>query len=119
MRYECDFPGYEDCFIEVSESWTRSEIRRFYADGDKPEWFEMIKSKIVSINLRTSTGVIDSPEKFVESEVDDMDYQIWQWVSAALIKAHVDVRKLGEAPALRWYEKQGAPATAPNNSTKK
>lgn len=115
MRYQCDIEGYEDCFIELKQSWTRGEIKRFFnQSGD--EWLGLLRSKIETIHLRQANGdVIDTPEKFTNDSVDEVDFVFWRWVQAALQKAIDDLQNLGEENARRWLDGLEKPTTAQDN----
>lgn len=100
MRYDCTIPGFENNFVEVSENWTRGDVRKYFAlKGD--EYMEFIRSKVVAIHLEMSDGVIDSPDKFTNDNIDNVHLGVWRWVGMAIQKGVDDLYALGEANARR------------------
>lgn len=102
MRYTSNVPGFESNFLEVSEHWTRKEVRQFYAVKGE-EYLKLIRSKLVAIHLDTESGVpIDTPDKFTDENTDGVDYLVWRWVSIALNRGIDDLYALGEETARLW-----------------
>lgn len=102
-RYDCDIPGFEDAFVEMSDRWTRGELRKFWeAKGEK--YLAMIGDKIVAIFLPLATGeAIDEPAGLVEEALDDIDIVLWQWFSNVPM-AHIStLNTLGEAAGRRLF----------------
>lgn len=118
MRYDCDYEGYDHCYVEISDSWTRGEIKRFFAsNGD--DFLSILQSKVTAIHLDMNSGVIDSADKLTVENSDNVDMGLWRWFATALNKGVDDLYSLGEANARRWLDAQGKSTTAPDNQTQK
>ena len=116
MRYQCDYEGFENCYVEVSKKWTRGELKLYFrAKGD--EYMELLRSKIAAIYLVTNGDPIDQPDKLTEEASDNVDVTLWRWFATAVNKAVDDMATLGEASARRWLETQDKSASAPNSPT--
>lgn len=106
MRYNSNVPGLEHCFVEISERWTRGDVKNFFAlKGD--EFLALVRSKVVAIHLEAEGGAIDTPDKLTSDNADNVDYQLWRWFSVALQKGVDDLYALGEATARRWLDASG------------
>lgn len=101
MRYECTIPGHEANFVELSDHWTRGDVRQYFAlKGD--EYMDFVRSKIVTIHLQMEDGTaIDTPEKFVNDNIDNVHLHVWRWVGMAIQKGVDDLYALGEVNARR------------------
>ena len=108
MKYQCDIPGFEDCFVELSERWTRGQLTKFFTvNGD--EYLDLIRSKITAIHLTTEDGVIDTPEALTMEATDQVDIWLWKWFGTAIAVGVDELYSMGEAHARRWsgeYAKQ-------------
>lgn len=118
MKYQCDIPGFEECFIDVSERWTRGETSAFFELRDEA-YLALISKKIVALHLvaEPPTGVITEPAQLTPAAVNDIDMMLWKWFSTALNKAVDDLYALGKAHASRWLSAQES-ATTPGASPK-
>jgi hypothetical protein len=108
-RYTCDIPGFEDCFIEFTDAWSRREIRKFYGttdtDDEKEKWLSLIRHKIDVLHIKLMTGLtIDTPSQLTEEALDEMDIRLFHWMNAAIQKAPVDVSELGNAARRRLWD---------------
>lgn len=117
MRYQCDIPGFEDCSFDVSERWTRGEVKAFFAETGEP-YLALIRAKLTAIHLTTVDGTISEPEQLTLAATDNIDLALWKWFSTAINKGVDDLYRMGEAHALRWLGAQ-EPTTARDGSPKR
>ena len=103
MRYVSNIEGLEHCFVEVSERWTRGDVKNFFALKGE-DFLTLVRSKVVAIHLETDGEPIDAPDKLTSDNADNVDYQLWRWFSVALQKGVDDLYALGEANARRWLD---------------
>jgi hypothetical protein len=103
MRYTCNVPGFENCFVEVSERWTRGDVKNFFALKGE-EYLTLLRAKIVAIHLDTDSTPIDDAEKLTSDAADNVDYMLWRWFSVAVQKGVDDLYAMGEASARRWLD---------------
>jgi hypothetical protein len=101
LKYQCDIPGFEDCWFELSERWTRGQVKAFFADRGE-DFLNLIRSKIVAIHFTTDSGAIDHPDQLTVDATDDVDMVLWKWFSTALNTGVDELYSMGEAHARRW-----------------
>lgn len=112
MRVECTEPGFEGNFIELSDVWTRGEMRRFWRketnDEDRREWLSLLQGKITAIHLEAVNGdPITRADQYTDEELERIDNRLWLWVQSALLKAVMDVNDLGNALRRRLWDTSG------------
>ena len=109
MRYDCTEPGFENCWVEFSDAWTRKDMREFWADLETPEqvagWLALVQRKITGCHLATTEGdAITSGADITEQAMDErMDMRLYSWLQSVLIKAATDVAILGKAAGRRLF----------------
>lgn len=107
-KYTCDIPGFEDCWFEISERWTRGELKSFFAEtGDA--YLDLIRRKIVAIHMPTEGDPITEPAHLVNENIDRVDIWVWKWFGTAIAVGVDELYSMGEAHARRWsgdYAKQ-------------
>lgn len=103
IRKECPLEGYEDCFFEIADKWTRGDLRGYWnKSGD--EFFAIYRRKLVSLRLTTEadgvpTGAIVAPADLKDEQIDQVDWSLWRWFSTAFSEAVNEVQRLGEERA--------------------
>lgn len=114
MRFTCDIPGFEDCWIEISDFWTRKDrndflkASEFGADEEPDEhgyrpgdyaYCDALRRKVEAVHLRTVDGdIIDDPEELTPSAFQErLDDSVATWISYTPVAAYDSRRKLGEA----------------------
>ena len=101
MRYTCDIPGFEDCWFELSERWTRGELKAFFADRGE-DYLALVRKKLTAIHMPIETGAIDAPEALTMEAADGVDIMLWKWFGTALNMGVDELYSMGEAHARRW-----------------
>lgn len=114
-KYICDIPGYADCFVQISDNWTRGDMKRFSVTWGA-DFLELVRPKLVSISL---FGGIDTPAALTTENTDALPYTLWRWLATALQKGKDDLHSMGEATARRSLDGSGKPASAQGNQTQK
>jgi hypothetical protein len=110
-RYACKHDEFSGAYVELSDVWTRGEMRKFANEQTDPDaYWALIRSKITALSLPTVDGdTIDNPDMLTDEDVlDAIDVRLWQWFSYVPIKHVGDVRKLGEALGLELFSTSGA-----------
>lgn len=111
MRYLCNIEGFDGCFVEFSERWTRIQVKTYFSAKNE-EYFDLLRSKIISLHLVVEGGAIDNPDELTLAATDDMDMMLWRWFATAAAKCIDDLNSLGEAHARRWLDVQENLTTA-------
>lgn len=101
MKYQCDIPGFEDCWFELSERWTRGELKAFFAETGEA-YLDLVRRKLTGIHMLTETGAIDTPEALTMEATDSVDIVLWKWFGTALNVGVDELYSMGEAHARRW-----------------
>jgi hypothetical protein len=112
MRYQCDIPGFEDNFIELSERWTRRELATVDTiEGEA--YFALLRRKLTGVHLtrideETGNAIdpIDTPAGFTREATEAIDFMVWRWVAHAMRKGINTLYSLGEERARRWSRAQ-------------
>lgn len=118
MRYDCPVPEFPDDYVEISERWSRGEVKAFFsANGD--EYLDLVKRKVVALRLTTTDGAITEPEQLTLEAIDTVDVHVWKWFSVAINRGVDTLYTLGEEIALRWLRGSATPTTALTNGSPK
>jgi len=87
MRINCTLPGREAFFVEVSERWTRGEIRRFWGAAvgiSEEDAAALLVAKTEAVYLETAAGLaLDDPDDLTDEQLDALDYEVYLWLSTA------------------------------------
>lgn len=115
MRYACEEPGFEDAFLEISETgWTRKALRELGTLSESDEWFAALAGRLTAVHLPTLEGApVTAPGQLTAAALDRLDVVLYNWFVAALLEALGDVTNLGNAPWRRLREKRAAAAATP------
>jgi hypothetical protein len=98
MRVDCPVEGYEDCYMDFSEKWTRSEIRAFVGGAKNDEFFALLQSKLTALRLKSLKGVVvDTPSKLNDKFADDLQWEVFQWFMGVPQRVVNGVLNVGEA----------------------
>lgn len=103
MRYECDIPGLEDNFIELSDGWTRKEVRSFW-EFQGAEYLALVLSKLIACHLtRPGQEHVTQPVALTSDLLDELDIRLVHWVSSVPVKHVSELGSLGEACGRRLF----------------
>jgi len=78
MKLQCPVEGFEDCYVEFSDKWTRSEIKQFVGK-ESDEFMDLVKSKITSVYIRYEGGEVVEPQQLTDEAFDSMQWEVFQW----------------------------------------
>lgn len=91
-KYFSGVAGFEDCFIEVSNSWTMRQVRDL-TDSQEAEYFDFFHKKVESMFLRDSTGKeFTNPREIKAEDMDDFDIALIGFFGG-ILSLHVRKRK--------------------------
>ena len=100
MRIDCKLPGYESCYLDIADRWTRGEIRAFWTVTDDEEATALLRSKLSDMHLTAVDGdSFDDPEDLTTANVDKLDYELYLWVSTAFGEAINELQALAKKNA--------------------
>jgi hypothetical protein len=111
MRITCTLPDFPECWVEVSEKWTRGEERELVT-ANADTFMALWQRKIVACNLRTEAGeYITQPPAVTWEAIDGMDVRLAAFVGACMGTACLELRNLGKV-SRRVSFNGSAPANA-------
>lgn len=107
-KYFSGVAGFEDCFIEVSDSWTMKEVRELTDSGEE-QYFDFFRKKVESMFLRDSAGrEFTNPREIKATDMDDFDIALIGFFGG-ILSLHVRKRKsLGNLNVLQSSLMQGS-----------
>ena len=96
MKIQCTLEDFPECWIEVSERWTRAEERELVtANGE--QWLALFHKKVVACNLRDESGqYLNTPAAVTWDTFDLLDVRLAGFVGASLATACLELRNLGK-----------------------
>lgn len=111
MKMQCTLPEFEDCWLEISEKWTRAERSQLTA-ANADQWIALFQAKVLACNLRTETGeCLNTPAAVTWDTIDQMDMRLAGFVGASLSTACSELMNLGKVS--RRVSFNGAAAAKP------
>lgn len=100
IRIDCTTPGLEDCYIEVSERWTRGDVEAIFRPADFPAVW---RRRVVGCVLARADGdPLTDPAVVVEADGKlhpDLDWRLRLFPEAAMVVAVDQLARLGKANA--------------------
>lgn len=111
MRLQCNIEGFEHCFVELSDRWTRKELRDFYTTRVE-DAAGLIQKKIVAIRIDCADGEhITSAEQLTEARLEQVDVQVYNWLPGAIMMGLRELENLGFRKGLGRSNTTGATST--------
>lgn len=94
-RITCTTEGFTDNWIELSESWTRREVKEL--DGSNVvEVLAILRRKATACNIILSSGeVVTEVTRLTEAELEDCDQQVWGFLLGCQFRAVAALQSLG------------------------
>lgn len=114
MRYICDIPGLESDYVELSDAWSRAEVRQFwkFQGEDADAFMALIQRKIVAMHLSlVDAEPLTTADQFTSDNLDLLDYRAFEWLRWVPLTHVRRLGELGEAARLRLFENTGESAT--------
>ena len=105
-------------WIDVSDVWTRSEMRDWYAGvlaGKDTVWLPILELKLTGVHVHLADGsLVEAAPAFV-AQIDDLDMRLVRWLSSGLMAAIQELLHLGEAQRRLLFA--GVEVAAPKTKT--
>ena len=96
MRITCTLDDFPECWVEVSEKWTRAEEKILFAPT-ADQFMELWGKKVLARNLRTEAGeYITQPPALTWDVLDGCDVRLAAFVGAVLSTAVLELRNMGK-----------------------
>lgn len=111
MRLQCNIPGFEHCYLELSDRWTRKEMREFRTERISDQ-MKLFMSKIVGVHLDCADGNhITAPDQMTDERLDEVDSQVYLWMPGAIMVGLREIENLGFRTGLRQFATTGETST--------
>jgi hypothetical protein len=95
VRVVSTIPDFEECYVDVSEKWTRKEREAYLAANDE-QTFDMIRNKVEACHLILTDGTFcNVPAEINEDVVNNMDVRLVGFLSGSLNAAYQHLSSLG------------------------
>lgn len=108
MRIICTLDDFPECWVEVSEKWTRGEEKVLFAPT-ADQFMDLWGKKVVACNLRLESGeYITQPPAVTWDAMDGMDMRLAAFVGAVLSTAVLELRNLGKMSRRVSFNGHGA-----------
>lgn len=108
MRYQCDIPGLEQCFVEFSDHWSRKEVRDYFNTKGRA-YLDLLEKKMTGAFLICPDNApIETAFRLDDETLDKLDIRLVHWVASVPFKHVQGLGELGEALALRLFGFTGA-----------
>lgn len=113
MRYECEEPGFEGAYLEMTDKgWTRKALNQLRTLDESDAWFGVLAQYVTAVHLPTLDGEpVQAAGQITPDALDRLDIVLYNWFVSALSEALADVTNLGNAPWRRLRERREATAT--------
>lgn len=99
LKFKPEIEGLEHCFVEISEKWTRAEIRELTSKDDEDTILKYLGAKLQGCHLERGiegADPITSPEELLSEEgLDQLDLRLLDFVGTVLMQAPAILRSLG------------------------
>lgn len=116
MRLQCNIEGFEQCYIELSDRWTRRELRDFYTTR-VDDAAGLIQKKITAIYIECADGEhIATADQLTEERLEQVDVQVYTWLPGAIMMGLRELENLGFRKGLGRSNTIGATSTQATNS---
>jgi hypothetical protein len=122
MRYECEDDAFAGDFVELSDSWSRAQVRTIWAaseDTDKEQveanLLACLRPKIIALHLTcVDAEPIETPDELTPERTEQMDERLYRWFANVWWVHLRDLANLGNALGRRLYS-----ISVPVNGTEK
>lgn len=114
MRYQCDLEGFEHCFVEWSDKWSRKDVKDWTAASGIEANCEIYRRKLITCRLDCiDAEPITKSEQITDEGTEPMDYELFRWF-VTTVSVHVNrMGNLGEASGRRLFSTAAAMAANP------
>ncbi len=94
-KVTCTTEGFTDNWIELSEAWTRREVKEL--DGSNiAEVLAILRRKATACNIILSTGeIVTEVTRLTEDGLEDCDQQVWGFILGCQFRAVAALQALG------------------------
>lgn len=99
IRIECTLPALAGNWVDLSDVWTRGEVRAWYAGalaGKDEVTFPLLAQKLVGVHLHLADGTLVEDAATLFERIDELDMRLVRWLSLGVMDALKELMALGE-----------------------
>jgi len=94
-RVTCTTEGFTDNWVELSENWTRREVKELDA-ANVAGVMAILRTRASDCNILLSDGtVITDPQQLAEEYLDACDQQVWGFILGCQFREVAALQALG------------------------
>jgi hypothetical protein len=100
IRLECTLPELAANWVDLSDVWTRGEVRDWYAGSlasKETVTLPLLEKKLVGVHLHLADGTLVTDAATLFARLDDMDMRLVRWLGVSVMAALQENLALGEA----------------------
>lgn len=119
IRIECTIDGLDDNWLQLSDTWSRREMRAWYTavlQADESTWLPILQSKLLGVHMRLIDGTpIANADALIE-QLDNMDVRLTRWLPHSVLGALVEMLALSESSRRILLNGAAVPAASPTTA---
>jgi hypothetical protein len=107
MRYDCDDPAFVGDYLELSDSWSRAQVRAIWgaipddtANADEAEetFLALLRPKVLRVHLTcVDAEPITDVAELVPARTEQMDTRLYAWFGMVWVRHLSELANLGNA----------------------
>lgn len=100
IRIECTIDGLDDNWLQLSDTWSRREMRAWYTavlQADESTWLPILQSKLLGVHMRLIDGTLIADANALIEQLDNMDVRLTRWLPHSVQGALVEMLALSES----------------------
>lgn len=95
VRFAVTVPGLESDWVEVSEVWTRREVKAVL-EADEQALVGFLQTKLTGCHLtRPGADPLEEPGQIDADSLDELDLRLVDFLGTVLVQATAHLRSLG------------------------
>lgn len=119
IRIECTIDGLDDNWLQLSDTWSRREMRAWYTavlQADESTWLPILQSKLLGVHMRLIDGTPIADADALIEQLDNMDVRLARWLPHSVLGALVEMLALSESSRRILLNGAAVPAASPTTA---
>lgn len=119
IRIECTIDGLDDNWLQLSDTWSRREMRAWYTavlQADESTWLPILQSKLLGVHMRLIDGTPIADADALIEQLDNMDVRLTRWLPHSVLGALMEMLSLSESSRRILLNGAAVPAASPTTA---
>ena len=119
IRIECTIDGLDDNWLQLSDTWSRREMRAWYTavlQADESTWLPILQSKLLGVHMRLIDGTPIADADVLIEQLDNMDVRLTRWLPHSVLGALMEMLALSESSRRILLDGAAVPAASPKTA---